>query len=46
VIFCNHHKYLDEHYKRYLEARIREQVPYTGLPMLFHFRGREERGKE
>ena len=46
VIFCNHYKYLDEHYKRYLEARIREQVPYVGLPVLFHFRGREERGKE
>ena len=45
VIFCNHPKYLDEHYKRYLEARIREQVPYAGLPLLFHFRGREERGK-
>ena len=29
-----------------LEARIREQVPYMGLPILFHFRGREERGKE
>ena len=46
VIFCNHFKYLDEAYKRYLEARIREQVPYMGLPILFHFRGREERGKE
>jgi GTPase len=46
VIFCNHPKYLDEHYKRFLEARIREHVPYMGLPILFRFRGREERGKE
>jgi GTP-binding protein len=46
VIFCNHYKYLDEHYKRYLEARIREHIPYTGLPIEFRFRGREERGKK
>jgi GTP-binding protein len=46
VIFCNHYKYLDEHYQRYLEARIREHIPYTGLPILFHFRSREERGKK
>jgi GTP-binding protein len=45
VMFCNHQKYLDEHYKRYLEGKIREQVPYEGLPILFRFRGREERGK-
>lgn len=44
VIFCNNEKYLDEHYKRYLEGKIREQVPYDGLPILFRFRGREERG--
>jgi GTPase len=46
VIFCNHYKYLDEHYKRYLEARIREQIPYVGLPIEFRFRSREERGKK
>lgn len=45
VIFCNHPKYLDEHYRRYLEARIREHIPYAGLPILFRLRGREERGK-
>lgn len=46
VVFCNHSKYLDDHYRRYLEARIREHEPYTGVPLLFRFRGREERGKE
>jgi GTPase len=44
VVFCNNPKYLDEHYRRYLEARIREHRPYLGLPMIFRFRGREERG--
>lgn len=44
VFFCNNGKLLDEHYRRYLEARIREHVPYPGLPLLFHFRSREERG--
>ncbi len=44
VFFCNNGKLLDDHYRRYLEARIREQVPYAGLPLVFHFRSREERG--
>lgn len=46
VIFCNNGKLLDEHYRRYLEARIREVHPYEGLPLVFHFRSREERGKK
>ena len=45
VVFCNHYKYLDEHYKRFLEGKIREVAPYEGLPLLVRFRGREERGK-
>jgi GTP-binding protein len=44
VFFCNNGKLLDDHYRRYLEARIREQAPYPGLPLIFHFRSREERG--
>jgi len=44
IFFCNHEKLLDEHYRRYLEARIREKVPYLGIPVLFRFRNREERG--
>jgi GTPase len=46
VVFCNHYKYLDDHYQRYLEAKIREQMPYEGLPLIFRFRGREERGSK
>jgi GTP-binding protein len=46
VLFCNNYKYLDEHYQRYLEARVREHIPYTGLPLKFRFRGREERGSK
>lgn len=45
VLFCNNGKLIDDHYRRYLEARIREHAPYPGLPLLFHFRGREERGR-
>ena len=44
VLFCNNPKYLDEHFKRYLDSCIRQQLPYTGLPLMFRFRGREERG--
>ncbi len=46
VIFCNNGKLLDDHYRRYLEARIREVHPYEGLPLIFNFRSREERKKK
>jgi GTPase len=44
VLFCNSEKLLDDTYRRYLEASIRKEVPYPGLPLLFHFREREVRG--
>ena len=44
VFFCNDEKLLDDHYRRFIEAQIREVVPYPGLPLLFRFRGREKRG--
>jgi GTP-binding protein len=46
VLFCNNPKYLDEHFRRYLDSCIRQQVPYVGLPLMFRFRGREERGQK
>ncbi len=46
VIFCNNPKYLDDHYRRYIEARIREEEPYTGVPVMLRLRGREERGRD
>jgi len=44
VLFCNDEKLLVENYRRYLEAQLREQTPYTGLPIRFHLRAREVRG--
>jgi GTP-binding protein len=46
VLFCNNPKYLDEHFRRYLDSCVRGVVPYVGLPLMFRFRGREERGKK
>jgi GTP-binding protein len=43
VLFVNDPDLCDESYKRYLERMIREQVPYTGLPLLIHMRGREKK---
>src|SRR5262249_39391693 len=45
VLFVNDEKLLDESYRRYLEARLREHAPYTGSPLLFHLRAREARDK-
>ncbi len=44
VLFCNDEKLLVESYRRFLEARIREAWPCTGLPLLFHLRPREVKG--
>ncbi len=46
VLFVNDEKLLDESYRRFIESHIREKAPYTGLPILFHFRPREARDKE
>jgi GTP-binding protein len=45
VLFVNDEKLLDDSYRRYLEARLREHTPYTGSPLLFHLRAREARDK-
>ncbi len=45
VLFCNDEKLLPESYRRYLEAQVRESHPFTGLPLLFHLRPREAKGK-
>ena len=44
VLFCNSAKLLEEGYRRYLDAAIRRETPYVGLPLHFNFREREERG--
>lgn len=44
VLFVNDDKLLDQGYRRFIESRIREKCPYTGLPLLFRLRGREKKG--
>src|SRR6266853_926285 len=46
VLFVNDEKLLVESYRRFLEARIREHTPYTGLPLILHFRARAPRKRE
>ncbi len=45
VLFVNDDKLLDQSYRRFIDSRIREKSPYTGLPILLRLRGREKRGE-
>jgi GTP-binding protein len=45
VLFVNDGKFLEKGYRRYIESRIREKSPYTGVPINFLLRGREKRGE-
>ncbi|MCE9610602.1 MAG: ribosome biogenesis GTPase Der [Chthoniobacter sp.] len=46
VLFVNDEKLLDDSYRRFIETHIREKAPYTGCPILFHFRARTPRDKQ
>jgi len=46
VLFVNNPQLLGETYARYLEARIRELKPFTGLPLMLNFRPRQETGNK
>jgi len=41
ILFCNDGKLLDESYRRFLEARIREVERFEGLPLFLRLRARE-----
>ncbi len=43
VLFVNQADLLQENYQRYLEARIREASPYTGIPLRFKLRERAKK---
>jgi GTP-binding protein len=43
VLFCNDGKLLEDSYRRFLEARIREQEPWEGLPLVIRLRDRPPR---
>jgi GTP-binding protein len=42
VLFVNEPRLLSQSYARYLEARIRDAEPYTGLPIILTLRPRSE----
>jgi GTP-binding protein len=43
VLFCNDGKLLEDSYRRYLEAQIREREPWPGLPLILRLRDRAAR---
>jgi GTP-binding protein len=43
VLFVNQADLLQDNYQRYLEARIREASPYTGIPLRFKLRERAKK---
>ncbi|MFM7024408.1 MAG: ribosome biogenesis GTPase Der [Flavobacteriales bacterium] len=38
AFFCNHPKYIQENYKRFLEKQIRENFDFSGVPITLFFR--------
>jgi GTP-binding protein len=46
LLFVNDPRTLTDDYRRYLEGKIREQLGYYGLPVLFRLRGRVPRRGE
>ena len=38
ALFCNHPQYVNESYKRYLENKMREHYPLTGVPITIFMR--------
>lgn len=38
IFFCNHPQYIREPYKRFLENKLREKFPFTGVPIRIFFR--------
>jgi GTP-binding protein len=43
VFFCNDARLLEDSYRRFLEGQIRATQPFSGLPIVFRLRPREER---
>ncbi len=44
LMFCNEPKLVSDHYKRYLENKIREAFGFSGTPLRLVFRPRRDRG--
>ncbi|MEI6351822.1 MAG: ribosome biogenesis GTPase Der [Verrucomicrobiota bacterium] len=45
LLFVNQADLMIDSYRKFLDSRIREEVPWTGLPLKFYFREREARGR-
>lgn len=45
LMFVNQADLLVPHYRKFLDAQIRQEVPWTGLPLKFYFKEREARGR-
>lgn len=45
LMFVNQADLLVPSYRKYLDAQIRKEVPWTGLPIKFFFKEREARGR-
>ncbi len=45
LFFVNQEDLMIDSYRKYLDAQIRKEVEWTGLPLKFYFREREARGR-
>jgi GTPase len=45
LLFVNSAEILAPHYKKYLEGQIRQESPFTGVPVIIDLRGRPPRAK-
>lgn len=45
LLFVNQSDLMVTHYRKFLDAQIRKEVPWTGLPLKFYFKEREARGR-
>ena len=43
---CNDPKAFPKNYRRFLERKLRESMPFTGTPVRFVFRARRQREAE
>ena len=45
LMFVNQAALMVDNYRKFLDAQIRKEVPWTGLPLKFYFKEREARGR-
>jgi len=45
LLFVNQSDLLVANYRKFLDVQIRNEVPWTGLPLRFYFKEREARGR-